>query len=730
MGLFDFPRVHFSGDIDINVPTINNAYYFPLTIYDATRSEAFLPPRLYFSTKEKITSVQSPLNAAAVFDQLNGYYYIEIKPINTIPLLRTWCETKIGSDNNAPDAAYLPYYAAADNDLVPVEGGATLVGFCPGYWNMYGDMSVKMSNTKVTGVQTFDGAGITNWTKNSKNIPAAINSLLNASCNLDTYPDSGITTASMVETISSQSVYANIFCSNVNLFNANNANEVFLQGTPARFSALIYAAWRVINWVPPMAGSGRFCSSIPIEDISDPDRSLLFKFFVSNKAYDKRILKGVFVTFTTFEVYENRYDQDYYQKNGTKPNPAQCTTVGSITPWYEGDMRAGVLGRNLISLGMNPIYNNTNASPGNSIPVNLIPPIASLKTLDNGNAIFSVDMGNSWPELINPPFSTQPPVFMPAHRGDASFETPNLGDLIFRYNANTSSEIARIKINPTDNPRKNVFTTGCVFDFLLTDKTLIRNVQDNLILGFLSANNKETQVAQESEYMISSDQKGLYTEQGYSPSMGYQVYDENRVPCRVRIFQKGVPVTNPVQVAVAEYIVPEAANDPLKGPDNVKWQSLADNSVVALSDADLQLSNNAVYYFVYNGQYPNNAIPPFNTGNYTVMDTGSFVCLRVHPTKDYSKYMNPSHPGYTPPTFAVVYEEVFKMYDVAYPIMALIHPFTADVWENGTIAGLVLQRTDPKLWNNILYMPKSRELSASQLALLKAWVQYVNNKSK
>jgi len=42
------------------------------------------------------------------------------------------------------------------------------------------------------------------------------------------------------------------------------------------------------------------------------------------------------------------------------------------------------------------------------------------------------------------------------------------------------------------------------------------------------------------------------------------------------------------------------------------------------------------------------------------------------------------------------------------------------------MAGLVLQRTDLSIWNDILYMPKSRELSGAQRELLKAWANYVN----
>jgi hypothetical protein len=738
MSLFDFPRIHFSGNIDVNVPTINNTVYYPLTIYDATRSEAFIPPRLYFSSADIIKKVNSKLNPKIYSDPANrfNYVYIEIEPINTIELLRTWCMTPVPSSTSDPnpDAAYVPFYVAANNDLGQQEGMG-IMGKTPGYWNMFGDMTVKMSSVVVTGVQLFDGSKVQTWTKNSNNIPANVAPFLNASFDLDTQPATGITTASMVETISNQSVYANIFCSNVNLYSTNSTNNIFLQGKPFRFSALIYSAWKVVNWMPPMAGSGRFCSCIPMEEISNAEKSALVKFFNANKSYDNRPLKGVFVTFVIEEVYENRYDQNIYKENGAISNPAQSTTVGSITPWYEGDMRTGLLGRNLISMGMNPIYINVNSVPGAKIPIMMAPPIASLKNLGNGKTIFSVDMGNSWPEAMSPTYSPPPPttkgpvtIFQPTHRGQASFDTANLGMLSLRYASNPSTEIARISINATDNPLSKVFQTGCVFDFVLTDPALIKNIQSNLILGYLiSPGNSEKQVLKESEYMISSDQKGLYADQGDLPSKGYQVYDHRREPCRIRIYQKGVPVTAPIQVGVAEYIVPESANDPQDGPDSFNWQPIADNGIVALSDENLQIQNNAIYYFVYNNQYPNNKVPYYAVNNnYTIMDTGSFVCMRVHRTKDYSKYIDPSNPDYTPPTFEVIYEEVFKMYDVAYPAMALVHPFTKEIWNNGTMAGLVVQRTHPEIWNNILYMPKSRELSACQLALLKAWADYLN----
>lgn len=720
MGLFDFPRIHFSGNININVPTINNSYYFPLTIYDQTLSRGFRPPRLYFSSEQVIQNVQPAIPNLKIYpDEFNKYWYIEIAPINNPDLLKTWCMNPLGKVPTAPDAAYFPYYTAADNDLGQNPLYTTVTGYCPGYWNMWGDMGVYMQDVNVTGVQTFNGTAITTWTKQSVNIPPDITPLLNAGFDFDSSPGNGHTTACMVETISSQSVYASVFCSQVNLFDSNS-KQILFEGRPTRFGALLYGTWRVVNWLPPMASSGRFCATIPLEDISKEDQTTLLDFFQSQNSYDGRQLAGIFVSFTIFEVFENRYDQNYYTNNGKTANPARATTVGSITPWYEGDMQTGMLGRNLISEGSMC----TNPFTQSGIPMN--PAISSLRVLADNLAIFSVDMGNSWPETMTPPFNPKKP---PAIRGDASFETANIGTLAFWYGANSSTQFAAININPGDNPRVQVAQTGCIFDFVLTNATTIQNVQNNFIGGWLTNNGTTTQILQEAVYTICSDQKGLYADNGDAPADGYRVNNYKKEPCRIRIFQKGVPVTQPVSIIVAEYVVPEAENDAI-GPPSITTQNLSDNAIVSLSVSKLNIEDNAIYYFVYDGQYPNNNIPVFFNNGYTIMDTGAFVVLRVHPPEDYSIYIDPSAPGYTPPTFDVIYKEILSMYDIVYPVMGDIYPFEAEVWNNPTVARAVLQFTDPKIWHGIQYMPRSRELSTPQLKLLQAWANNIINQNQ
>jgi hypothetical protein len=457
----------------------------------------------------------------------------------------------------------------------------------------------------------------------------------------------------------------------------------------------------------------------------------LVSFFDNNKAYDPRPLKGVFVTFQIFEVFENRYDQNIYKDNPVAfSNPAQATTVGSITPWYEDDMKACISGRQLINLGQKSVR------LGSGSGFRLTPVMSNLKVLSSNLAIYSLDFGNTWPEQMVPAYSSDNP---PTHRGDAEFKTLGLGILSFRYGPDQSQEFYTISVDPESNPREKVFQKGCVFDLVISDPAIISNIQNNLISVYLNYEPKSLLgtecVMSESPYLLVSDQKGCYGESNDLASDGYMVYSEQKEACRIRIFEKGVPVNQKIPIYLAKWMVLEAGNDPIKPATVTGPFMLADGDELDLSGGDqtLDMDDNAIYYFMYDNQYAHRSaapelpdVPPFASATgYTIMDTGSFICLRVHAFKDYSMYINPANWGTTPPDYDVVYNEVFKLYDIVYPLMAHIHPFSKEIWNNGTMAGLVLQRTNPSIWNNILYMPKSRELSRSQRSLLEAWAQYL-----
>ena len=707
MSLFDFPRINFSGNLAINVATINNTYYFPLTVYDAVNSVAFCPPRLYFSTIEKINEVSSSINPAIYYDSYNKYYYIEIETVNTPELIQKWCMTPISDcpDTNKFDFAYVPYYVAACKDL---RSEPLLVGSCPGYWNMFGDMGMYFSDVGVTGVQVQDqGYNVQTYTNDSQNVPEDIAPLLTAKFDTDAQPGAGNTTSLLIETISNQSVYASVFTSNVNLYNDADKENPFLSGIPFRFAASIYNSWRVLNWWPPMAGSARFSSSIPMDQISDGDQSALMQFFTAN-TNDPRPIKGVYVSFCVTEVFEKRFDQSIYIEKGIHENPAQCITVGTISPWYEEDLKAGIMGRQLISMNM------ATTGPNNTL---LAPAICQLKKINDNLAVFSIDMGNTIPEAISPGGNKKIP------REEATFDTFDYGTLFLTTTENIADSFAQIDVTPSATPRKRVHEIGGVFDKTITDPNTIKAIEDNYINVFLKDNS--TKVLSESPYMMGSDQKGLYVDQGDLPEDGYRSFSEVKEPCVIRIYQRGIPVTTPISVGIVKYDVPEAGNDSTGTYSVLNWVPLKDKDVAPLICTEAVWNDNAIFYFIYDNQYPNNIPPKFAEQNYTIMDTGSFVCLRVHQNKDLEQYINQANWGTTPPTYEVVYENVFKLYDIVYPAMGLVHPFSKEQWNNGAMAGRTVQRTDPHYWNSILYMPRSRELSNNQRRLIQAWAAYL-----
>ena len=589
---------------------------------------------------------------------------------------------------------------------------------------MWGDMGIYFFDVKTCGVSLYEFGSFKDYTPNSPDKPADVAALLNTDFDCDSSPGNGRTTASISGVVNSQSIYSNMYCDKVNLFDRNNSDNLFFQGKPFRFAPTNYGPWRVLNWVPPMAASTRWNAAVPLEEITDQNCALL-QFFRNNKAYDPRPLKGVFVSITMLEVFENRNNQQHYIEHGETPNPAETTVAGSITPWYEGDMKSNMLGRYLVSYDCEGV-----PSPNKS---KLTPAMSRLKILERDQhnqatrAMWSVDMGNTWPQEMSPAFSKN---FQPQKRGEASFSTWDLGTLSFRYGPDKTQEFATLNVTKQVS-LEQVRAKGGLFDLELVHPLLINAVDSQFTQVYLETPNQDDiKVLAETPYLITSDQKGLYAQEHQDPFTGYRVYNETLEPFRLRVYSLGRPVTQATTIYMGKYLLPEAGNDPYGPPVTLKKFQVTDHAVVHLNEGPITFQENAIWYFMYPDQYPNNTGPNFHNGNgYTIMDTSAFCIMRVLPHKDYSIYLNPENWGTTPPDWDVVYEEVFKLYDVVYPIMGKIHPWKREVWENDLMAGMVLQRIDPAIWDSILYMPRTRELSEAQRQLLEAWANYVKTQN-
>jgi hypothetical protein len=101
------------------------------------------------------------------------------------------------------------------------------------------------------------------------------------------------------------------------------------------------------------------------------------------------------------------------------------------------------------------------------------------------------------------------------------------------------------------------------------------------------------------------------------------------------------------------------------------------------------------------------------------------ISLRILPNgEDFSQYYK--DPSAEDPvandhlTFEVLYEKVLRTYYLLYPVMIRYVRLNSeeDVAKN---AQGILDTTERSLWMSIHYMPRTRDMSASRLKLLRAW---------
>jgi hypothetical protein len=101
------------------------------------------------------------------------------------------------------------------------------------------------------------------------------------------------------------------------------------------------------------------------------------------------------------------------------------------------------------------------------------------------------------------------------------------------------------------------------------------------------------------------------------------------------------------------------------------------------------------------------------------------ISLRILPNgEDFSRYyVDPS--AEVPVandllTFEVLYEKVLRTYYLLYPVMIPWVRLNSEQDVKGNAKG-ILRTTDPSMWMSVHYMPRTRDMSASRLKLLRAW---------
>ncbi|MFL5765264.1 MAG: hypothetical protein ACJ77K_15075 [Bacteroidia bacterium] len=724
MSQFDFPRINFHGTVMLDVPTANNGYTSPLALFDQAGSEAFLPPRVYLDTPQaQQAAVKYGLQ---IFNDSRGPY-IKIDPINDTNY-QAWATTPLGS--YPADASYLPFYQAVQQD----NGNGPLAGIRPGYWDYWGDLTMKMTNVAVTGVTVPDGNGniVTYTPSNPGGCPPELVPFLTATFQ---------TTATMCDLDSVGQLMTQMFFGTTGLY--DNTGNPLLAGNPVKASAHWMNINRVINTakVIPTGGSANFYSMIYLG--ADAEGTTLAQ-PVAKKFQEitGQLINAVFMKINVHEVYEIRNpDYDTTPKKTVRTrtgqtvqiptNPATASITGTISPFMNNDLKNVAQSRMLkmtnlapfpvLDLTALPTWNSYGPAIANPVPQGSGTGIGVVTTVDMANVpfrhqpgfnIISLDFSNTIHQygLLNP----QTPYPPNSAGGDlqpfSGFETCNYGNFTLVFITDGGATWPVGQFNWASNYQMATFlANGGMIDIPVPSGADYSQGFFLLTLDGYTVNTGD--LMQEMESWVCSEQQGSYCEEGDTSGL----YLSSGLPTTqfvMRAFRRGQPIpqNNPVTFYRQDPNYAGAGAPPIT-QENI-WDGKTINYY-----SDYGVSAAGCYTFGYvcdqidtlTGQGP-----PFS-----YFMKASMNALRVLSAEaQLAPYLN----GSLPITWDVVYWQVLVEYKTLLPIMDVIVPITEANWSEPFMQQKMLQLIDLSNWNQPLYMPVTRDLTATQRKLLQMWV--------
>jgi len=715
MSQYHYPRINFSGDCIIDPATANNSWFLPLVIFDAIAVSHFLPPRIYLQDQYlnkgvTIEMVKQKLPPGCKIEEdtttrWRGIKYFKILPIDNEEDFKEWVRVPLGESKL--DKAYWPLY-----DLFWVPTNRTsLKGCVPGYWNYYGSMSYAFRDVKVSSVAT----GVRHQAEQlygEGNILAAeeVKELLGAKLTMNVHPlDDSTNECVMVDHLPTMAMHTQLFTEKLSL---HKGKKVFFSGHPLKGSLRMVNAFRVVNENMPFAGSGVFYSVIPLDQLDEDESSALLKIFKKYGDVRKK-LKGIFIRQVLSEIEEFRTVD--YRITGNIPNPAMGKLSGSISPWYEGEMKSWPGGRQLI--GDAPYI--VGKPPSFDAPVSMLTPCVF--NIDHVNKVAQVDLLNNFP-IRNKAESDDPLEPNPYKKN--YYEAYDIGQLDFILEDPNDDKqksgilVGTIHLSEKENPRQKCYDSGGMFllPLNLPDEDYVK--LDKWNLNVYGKNNAGAQVRvwKESPIIIMTDQAGIYCSEGDDPAKGYRSYTGEKEHCYLRIFNRGRAVEKPIDLSIIEIKMNISGSQ----KSEVLYRNAAykDGDIVTFGTYE---PLNAIYLFL---PFKTTIVPPRCYPG-AVIRTGFFINLKVLPMNDFGKYLDPTHPDYpTEVTFKVMYENVFKTFSLLSPTMI----FHEERFENPFMAHELLKRTSHKNWDKSWYMPVTRDLSDNQLALIEKWAEKFDKK--
>lgn len=704
MSQFDFPRINFFGKTKINVGTCNNDDFKPdslrktcgILVNDLVSAQAFAPPRVYLTAAVKAAIEKAHKSGdpgvpaynfvAAGDSQGTEYYYVVIEAVSTPEIFVAWSQLPLGQ-------------YGADSEYEFLYEKTQLKGTVPAEWNYNGGMQNAIEDCTVVSVavKPSDNSGENLFLASDPgNCPADLTSFLGATFNAVKDSKKG-TTAVLCDLNPSQPYSTQYFVDGFYLREADSS-DTLMAGRPVKGVTRWINFGRVVN-IPgsPMIASGGVFQAIPAEAMTE--WSTLKAAFEAHGDGSKKLI-GAFVRYNLFEVYEDR-NPVYADLPKYGTNPAYMSVMGSITPWYEGDMATASTGRLL-----NPTANTPNTKQA-------LAPITF--SLDTESSLISLDLFNTLPENRDPAGD-----FDPYTNGNnpppMSYTLSKIGALDVKVSGNT---LARINIDGTNYTRQDLINNGGMFDFIYgggaASDTL--NSSDFSIWGDDVAG-QYVQMMAESRYSIQSDQSCAYANAG-GPNNSFLSQGTTYGPTVLRVLDRGVPVEQANAVNVTQTVF---------GLDfifNLKQLSQDSLSVYDGLEVSMDTSSENILVYVYTP--PGGTLPTTGFSGTTEF----YLNLRVLPDQSAQYagyYLQPGQPGYKKLDWTALFNEIFFTYYMLYPAMTQVSSLKdPNNWNNPGAAKALKSYTSQDNWDGYLYMPRSRDLSDADRKLIDTWADGVIN---
>lgn len=750
MSVFDFPRIHFSGIMRVNVGTGNNDDY----------------------------SSSAPGSA-------NNYFYDQpTDPTN--PHLRTFDSIKVKLSDTMPEMEpdkYLDWMKTDNKGFHHfVDKNKEEANVTPGYWNYYGSMSVWADNVKVTKIALNQKTAVDE--SNKADFPS-IENWIGGNISYDRWPQlpkqagqgykeraEQLTTAIMTDIKSEgSSPGSQIFCDNV-LFQDVNGQPVFYRDAGATNTYDNMASQPTKSSANWLASQGYECffagmSSVNGSLITNPGAGATFQCVIpfsvdfkgeqfldileQYKNPDKGSIQGIIVKYVmylgvhplnTSEAWAEKYKStDFFDRL----NERQCPVVGVVAPWYgeeantEPDFASTQLGREIHAV---PNLETKTIGGPPALPMTLSPIIARVTHNSTHSQYYlSLDVSKALTSYF-----TEVAGDLSIWVGKSADDTNPIyiGAVPYGNEANNKfldpSDRWKIKANPATQ----LFATpqNDIIDLPITKEQYAMLVDDeghftNGVLTLTSNLNQfintssfqgkgQTQylLMQEPNYFIMNNMRTLYAEQAAGKTVSkfrYEGADTDKTSAfmivqRGKILQELPQDETFYMLSCFTVPLPMAYNNALEITPITSMEQLC---------VQLDVTNPGSYRFAVVSK---TFLTKHQLKTFVDLDLYpiSVAQVRVLPNEDYSQYyINPgsSEPiGNASLNFGVLYEHVLKPYHVLYPAMDQVRNLhDPEEWYGADSARRLMQRIDVNNFARSIFMPRTRDLSESRRQLLEAW---------